>query len=227
MTIALAVIASRADAQVGEPAASTIRVIGEASVSSQPDRVALDLGVVTRSPSAQQATTENARILQNVLGALRRALGQNAKIETVSFSLQPDYQFPQQGGEPRITGYTAYNIVRVTLDDLSNVGAVIDTATRAGANQIERIRFTLRDEAAAKANALRMAAMDARAKANSLANSLGLQVLRIRWAEETSPTSRPLFDLALRTAPAATPILPGTLETTATVTLSVEFASRR
>ena len=224
--IVLALVAGRAGAQTGEPPASTIRCTGEASVTSVPERVVLDLGVVTRAASSQQAASENARVGQNVLTALRKAVGARGTIETVSYSLQPDYQYPQGGGAPKITGYTATNIVRVTDDDLTNVGAVIDTATRAGANQVERIRFTLKDESAAKANALRLAALDARAKGNALASALGLQVVRVRSIEEASPTSRPLYELALRSSPATTPILPGTIETTATVTLVYEFTRR-
>ena len=180
--IVLALVAARADADTGEPRGSTIRVTGEASVTSRPDRAELDLGVVTRATSSQQAAAENARVAQNVLAALRRALGPQATIETVSYALQPDYQYPQGGGAPRITGYTATNVVRVTEDDLANVGTVIDVATRAGANEIERIRFTLKDESAAKAN--------------SLASTLGLQIARVRSVDEVSPTPRPLYDLA-------------------------------
>jgi hypothetical protein len=222
----LALLAAHASAGTGGPAASTIRVTGEATVTSRPDRVELDLGVVTRAPTAQQAATENARIAQNVLTALRRVLGPSATVETVSYTLQPDYQYPPQGA-PRITGYTATNIVRVTDDDLANVGVMIDTATRAGANTIERIRFMLKNEAAAKANALRLAALDARAKANSLARALGLQIVRIRSVDESSLTPRPLFDLALRSAGPTTPVLPGMIETTAMVTLTLEFRNGR
>jgi uncharacterized protein YggE len=231
VSLVLALVASRADAQANQPneaVSPAIRVTGEASVTSRPDRVELDLGVVTRGASSQQASAENARTLQNVLAALRKTLGAKANtaadIETVSYALEPNYQYPQNG-EPKIVGYTATNVVRVTEDDLTNVGAVIDAATRAGANQIERIRFTLKDEAAAKASALRGAALDARAKANSLAGALGVQITRIRSIDEASPTSRPLFDVALRSTAQATPVLPRAIETNATVTLVIEFAN--
>lgn len=227
LPLLIALAAAPAFADTADPA--SVRVVGEATVTSRPDRAELDLGVVTRAATSQQASADNARVTQNVLTALRRELGTRADIRTVSFTLFPEYQYPQGGGEPRITGYTATNIVRVVQDDLTRVGAVIDTATRAGANQIERIRFTLRDEAAPKAAALRGAAQDARAKAATLAGALGLQVVRIRAADEASPPPRPLFDLefARGAAPVTTPILPGTIETTATVTLTVEVAGAR
>jgi uncharacterized protein YggE len=227
--LVLGLVASRAHADTGSgPPASTIRVTGQASVTSRPDRAELDLGVVTRAETSQEAAAENARVVRNVLAALRGVLGPNAEIETISYTLQPDYQYPPQGGQPRITGYTATNVVRVTQDDLSRLGPVIDAATRAGANQVQRIRFTLKDEAAAKASALRLAALDARAKAGSLARALGLQIVRTRSVEETGPMPRPMYELAMARAEApATPIIPGTIETTAMVTLTVDFGTPR
>lgn len=225
VSLVLTLVGSDARAQAENPPASTIRVTGEASVSAQPNRVEIDLGVVTRAPTAQQAATENARVLANVLAALRRALGPRATIETVSYALYPVYQYPAQG-DPKLTGYTATNLVRVTQDDLRNVGAVLDTATRAGANQVERIRFMLKDDAAVKAQALRAAALEARAKANTLAVALGVQIARIHSVEESSPTPRPLFELAAARSEASTPILPGSIETSATVTLTVELVRR-
>lgn len=227
-SLVLGLTASRAHADTGGgPPASTIRVTGQGSVTSRPDRAEIDLGVVTRADTSEQAAAENARVVRNVFGALRGVLGPNAEIETISYTLSPDYQYPPQG-QPRITGYTATNVVRVTQDELSRLGPVIDAATRAGANQIQRIRFTLKDEAAAKAGALRMAALDARAKASSLARALGLQIVRTRSVEETGPMPRPMYELAMARAEApTTPIIPGTIETTAMVTLTVDFGTPR
>ncbi len=226
LSVVLALVSSSAHAQAVDLPASTIRVTGEATVTTSPDRVEVDLGVVTRAPTSQQAAAENARVLRNVLAALRGALGPAANLQTISYSLFPEYQYPQ-GGPPRLTGYTASNIVRVISDDLNGIGAVIDAGTRAGANQVERIRFTLKDEDAAKANALRIAAVEARAKAGALANSLGLQVARIRSVDEAAPIPRPFYDVALRASAESTPIIPGTIETTAMVTLTVDFTPRR
>jgi hypothetical protein len=162
-------------------------------------------------------------VLGNVLAALRRA-APRATIETVSFALYPNYEYPQNA-PPRLTDYTATNIVRVTQDDLSNIGAVIDAGTRGGANQVERIRFTMKDESAAKTQALRGAALEARAKANALAGALGVQIVRILVVEESGPPPRPVFDLAFAkgAGSSTTPILPGAIDTTANVTLTVEL----
>ncbi len=73
VSIVLALAATHASAQTADPPASTIRVTGEGSVTSRPDRVELDLGVVTRAATAQQAASENAQVAQNVLAYGRRS----------------------------------------------------------------------------------------------------------------------------------------------------------
>ena len=230
LLVASAAVAAPAWAQAAAVPASTlssIRVTGEARVSAQPDRVQIDLGVQTQAPLSQDAASGNARQLEAVLTAVRKVAGAGAQLKTVSYSLSPNYQY-HTGGEPTITGYTALNVVEVTLDDLARIGNCIDAATRAGANRVQGIQFTLRDQDQVRAEALREAATRARAEADVLAAALGLKVVRVLTAEESSPHVIPIrtFSGGARAAAEAvpTPVEAGTLDVTANVTLSVEVS---
>jgi uncharacterized protein YggE len=207
------------------PPLSTIRVTGNASIAAKPDRAEIDLGVMTQNPEASAAAGQNAEHLQAVLAALRKAVGQGADIKTVSYVLAPNFR-PQPPGEPTLSGYTATNIVRVTLDDLAKTGAVIDAATRSGANRIQDIRFTLRDPETVRIQALRQAATQARAEADVLASALSVKVLRVLSVEEAGSPIRirpvPLATARVAAAAAPTPVETGTLDITASVTLTVE-----
>lgn len=201
----------------------SIRTNGEAVVTTQPDRALIDIGVVTQANSSQTAASENAQKLEAVLAQLKKLLGANADIKTISYSITPNYRYPQGGGEPTITGYTATNIVRVTLDDLTQVGKVIDTATQNGANRVNSLQFTLKDERKVQSQALREAAVKAREKADTLASALNLKVVRVLSLNESSPVVIPVRDVGFtRAESASTPIEPGTIEVRATVTLMVE-----
>jgi uncharacterized protein YggE len=224
----LGVIAAPAFAQQPVPV-SSIRVTGDARVTTRPDRAQIDLGVMTRAPSSQVAAADNARQFDAVLTAARAAAGPGAVLKTTSYSLTPNYQYHSSGTEPTLNGYTAVNMVRVTLDDLTKVGAVIDAATKAGANQIQGIQFTLRDEDAARAQALKEAAHRARAKAEVLAEALGLRIVRVLSVEESGVHVTPIFVrpramAASATAQAATPVEAGTLDINADLALTVEVA---
>src|SRR6516165_6642779 len=210
-----------------QPPVSSIRVTGDARVTAKPDRVQIDIGVTTRAAQSQDAATQNARQVDAVLAAVRKVAGPTAVLKTVSYSLNPNYQYHPKGGEPTIEGYTAVNVVQVTLDELGKIGAVIDAATQSGANHVQGIQFTLRDQDAVRAEALREAALRARAEADVLAAALGLRVLRVLSVEENSPRVTPLLYGGAPRAMAggavpATPVEVGTLDVTADVTLSVE-----
>jgi uncharacterized protein YggE len=201
-----------------------IQTTGEAIVSAQPDRARIDIGVTTQAQTSQAAADQNARKLSAVLARLRSVLGQNADIRTISYTLTPVYRYPREGGEPTITGYSASNIVRVTLDDLTKVGQVIDAATAAGANQIHQLQFTVRDEQKLQAEALREASIKARQKAEAIAGALNLRISRVVSVAEAGAPVVPVREVALARADAVqTPIEPGTIEVRASVTLTVEI----
>ena len=226
ITVLACAVCASAFAQ--QPPVSSIRVTADARVTAKPDRVLIDVGVTTRAATSQEAATRNAREVDAVLAAVRKAAGPTAVLKTISYTLNPNYQFHPNGGEPTIDGYNATNVVQVQLDDLARIGTVIDAATQAGANHVQGIQFTLRDQDAVRAQALREAALRARAEADVLAGALGLKVVRVLTVEENSPRIVPIRPLARSevhmTAAAAvpTPVEAGTLDVTADVTLSVE-----
>jgi uncharacterized protein YggE len=226
----LAVLACAAcSAALADPApVSSIRVSAEAKVTVKPDRVQIEIGVSTRATQSQEAAAQNARQVEAMLAAVHKAVPA-AVLKTISYSLNPNYDYHVSGGEPTVTGYTAMNVVQVTLDDLEKIGGVIDAAAQAGANHVQGIQFTLRDQDAARAQALREAAVRARAQADVLAAALGVKVVRVLSAEENSlgftPIVRPMAGrAAMSSAAVATPVEAGTLDVAAEVTLSVEVS---
>lgn len=213
---------------LAQPTDSTpqIRVTGSATVRVQPDRAEVNVGVVTEAPEAQTAARQNAEKLDAVLKALRGALGSDAQFDTINYSLQPVYRYPERS-EPVLAGYSASNTVRVKELALDKVGEAIDVATSSGANTVHNIQFGLKDEATVKARALREAATDARAKADALADALGLKVTGVLSLVEGEPdVVRPMpmyrAEMAMAQAPPPpTPVEPGTIEFRAIVTLVV------
>lgn len=206
---------------------SSIRTTGEATVIVKPDQAQVDIGVITQSPAAQAAVTQNAEKLDGVLAALRKVVGPDAEIKTIGYSVAPIRVYPKEGGEPKITGYMATNRIRVKTNDLAQVGKVIDTATQSGANNVDDLQFTLKDDQAARAEALQKAATRAKAKAEAIGSALGVKIVRVISAEEGGSAVQPVFLERMQASPlgrAATPVEPGTIEVRATVTVTVEVA---
>jgi uncharacterized protein YggE len=210
------------------PPPATIQVTGQAKVSETPDRVYIDIGVTTQARKSEAAASRNAARLAAVIAAVKRAAGPGAQLTTTEYSISPNYEYPPHAAAT-ITGYTATNVVQVRLDDLRKIGPVLDAATQSGSNDVQDIRFALRDERIPRTEALRQAALGARQDAQALADALGLQVVRVLAVDEQGPAVVPpprLYLQARQFAAAApsTPVETGTITVNASVSLTVEVA---
>ncbi len=223
-------LGSTAGAQTNErPKIPSITVSGDATVSAEPDQAEIDIGVVTQARTAPDATKENAERLARVLAEIKKQLGKGDEVKTSGYSLAPNYRYPQ-GGKPEIVGYTASNTLRIKTTNLSLVGRLIDSAMQAGANNVNRLVFTLKDELAAQLGALKMASAKARAKAEAVAAALGLKIVRIISVNEGERMVQPIYRQAMaaraETASAPTPVEPGTVEVRSTVSMTVEVSDK-
>lgn len=213
------------------PRPPSITVTGEATIGAEPDQAEIDIGVTTQARNAPEAAKENAERLARVLAQIKKLLARGDEAKTSRYTLAPNYRYPQ-GGKPEIVGYTATNILRITTAKLDDVGKIIDVAMQSGANNINRLVFTLKDEESVRLDALRQAAAKAKAKAEAIAASLGLKVLRIASVNESERFFQPI----LRQMPMArgeamavqapTPVEPGTVEVRSTVSLTAEVTDR-
>jgi len=217
-------LAQQSDRRIRPP---TVTANGEAVIMVEPDQAQIDIGVVTQARNAPDAAKENAEKLARVMSAVKKLLGKGDEVKTASYSLNPNYRYPQ-GGKPEIVGYTATNVLHIQTGGLENVGKLIDAAMQSGANTIQRLLFTLKDEQSAQIQALRLASTKARTKAEEMANALGLKVIKILAVTEGERAVRPFMVPQQRTtqmdaaAAAPTPVEPGTIEVRSTVSLTAE-----
>jgi len=213
------------------PRPPSVTVNGEATIATEPDQAQIDIGVFTQARTAPDASRENAERLARVLAEVKKLLSKADEVKTSGYSLNPQYRYPQ-GGKPEIVGYTANNIVRIKTSKLDDVGKLIDAAMQAGANNINRLLFTLKDEEAARLDALRQASAKAKAKAEAIAASLGLKILRISSVTEGERSFQPIFRQApmargeALAAQAPTPVEPGTVDVRSTVSLTAEVGEK-
>ncbi|HVG34485.1 MAG TPA: SIMPL domain-containing protein [Pyrinomonadaceae bacterium] len=209
----------------------TTRVVvaGDAIVQAQPDTAIITISVITQNKRALDAQTENANRSEQVVRAVKAAAGAGAEVKTSGYNLQP-MQVYRENQPPTITGYQASNSVTVTMSDLLKVGAVIDAASQAGANNINGVAFTLRKDRPAKDQALMEATRAALGKAQAIAQALGGRVVRILEVQESGLTPRPIYAdgdmrgrVMAQSANAPTPIEVGTLDISSQVQLTAEI----
>lgn len=190
----------------------TIVVSGLGVAAGKPNQAVLSLGATTEAYTASEAAAKNAEIMNKAIDALK-AMGIPEKdIETASFSLYPRYSY--EGME--IVGFEATHMLRVTTADLEKVGQCIDKAVQVGANRVEGVYFTFTKDELADLNTLarQRAVEDARVKAETIANSLGVKIVGVASAIEETYYSYPYpYEYAYpipAPTPAPTTIMPPT-----------------
>jgi hypothetical protein len=211
-------------AQVPGPPPSLLTVQGNGDVRAAPDQAIVRVGILERSSSAEAAQEVVNRIASAILESVREAGLEDRQVQTSRLMLSPVYsrQAPGSVEPPRIVGYTASNTVSLVVEDLSGVGEVIDRALEAGANQLEGVSFTLRDDREARQQALRSAVAEAQSKAGVMADALGVTLAGIFSVSEGGVAIQPVMmemrAMALQ-ADAGTPVAPGEVSVSASVSI--------
>jgi uncharacterized protein YggE len=122
------------------------------------------------------------------------------------------------------------------MGDLTKVGAAIDAAARAGANSVGGVSFILRDNSPVRGQALAEASRQALLKAQSIAKSMGGQVVRVVEEQEAGTMHQPTEAIRDATAGLAaesmdmrgqrTPLQAAPLQVNSRVQLVVEIQAK-
>lgn len=199
LTLACAAAVPAVLAQTAAPAtpaaesmfrATTLNLAAAGEVDVAPDMATINLGVQTEAPTAEAAMQANARQMNQVMTALRRAGVAERDIQTSNLNLSAQYDY-QQNEPPRLRGYQASNQVTIKVRDLARLGAAVDATVSAGANQINGISFGLSDPTAAENAARQAAVRNLRAKAELYAQATGYRVGRLVTLSEGTSYSAP------------------------------------
>lgn len=212
-----------------------VTVVGESQTDVPPDNAIVSFSVVTQNAQAVTAQQENARKIEAVMKALQDAGGgAKQEVKTSNYNLSPEQNY-LSNGMPKIVGYEARNTITVTTDNLNQVGALIDAATKAGANSVEGISFVLRDDSTKRGDALGIATKQAMAKAEAIAASLGGKIVRVVETVEGGSTPTPIVypnastfaNTTMAKPEFRTQIQAGSIKVRGQVTLVVEIDAHR
>ena len=163
-------------------AETKISVSGSGETRISADTAVISLGVNARDKNVLKAQQK----VNEAIAAIRKALIEQGvpeeNITTDYININPiyDYSFDLA----RLTAYSANTILAIKVTDMDKVGALIDAAFEAGANDLNGITFSASDTREAKAEALKLAVEDAKQKAEILAAAAGLRITGIEIISE-------------------------------------------
>lgn len=206
----------------------TFSVSGEGKVTLVPDIAVVSVGVTAQGSTVTKVQQElNVKI--NAMSEAIKRLGVDSKdIKTSYYNVSPMYDY--SSSTQRITGYEAISNLTIKVRKLDNANAVIDAATKEGANQVGGVSFDVDDKTKAENQAREQAVADAKTKAHAAAKAAGFTLGRvINYSEGGDAGPRPMMYDAAKSLPITggdnepTQVEPGSSELTVSVTLSYEI----
>lgn len=199
-------------------------VYGNGVLSIKPDTLKVNIGVVTRDVELSRAQQENATLTQRVIQSLLQLGLPQEKIQTTDYRIQPIYEYKE--GTQTFIGYEVSNYLSIIVDQVEQVGIMIDTAVKNGANRVGDIQFSISNDHAYYQQALKKALENAFSKAHAIVRPMGLSLHPIPLQiiehpiERTPIPFQTLYSVE-QTNDVTTPIEPGQIEVKAK--LEVKF----
>lgn len=219
LALPLVLFAQSTGPTIGAP---QILTTASAEVELKPDRATLVFTVESRGATAAKAGAETARKQRGVLDTLR-AMGVGVdQLTTASIEINPEYVYPGQNQPPRISGYVARNSVRVEVLRLEQAGALIDAGLAKESTGIGSLTFSSSKADEARRQAIELAVAKAKNEAAAMARAAGgalgsLIELTAQPSYERPMAAPAAFRMAAAAAVDQTPVNPGQLRVTATV----------
>lgn len=219
------------DSLTPETSSDTVNVEGIASVNVMPDIVGVYFYIQTNGSTSSEARDANSKIVETMKSAIIALGYDESKIQSQNFNIYPDYIW--KDGERTDNGFLATHSIKIELDANENekIGEVVDAGVDAGA-MVSYINFELSQELQNryKAESIKLAAEDARIKANAVAEGFDKKVGKLvstqvndfgyyPWRTYSMGVEESVADVKL----AATEIVPSEQEITSRVSATFKL----
>ena len=168
-------------------AETEIVVTGTGEVRVEADTAIISLGVTSRDKQVDKAQQNVNKAVVDIRAALTDMGISEENITTDFISIYAGYDYNDYS--ETIAYYNASTSLMIKVTDISKAGSVIDTAIRAGANQLNNISFSASDTEDAKEKAMKLAVENAKNKAEILADATGMEIIGIETISEGGVSS--------------------------------------
>jgi uncharacterized protein YggE len=184
----------------GVPASNTISISGQGEVFAVPDTGEFTVTVREEAETVAFAQDEATKKINAVIGYLKGAGVEEKDIKTVSYNVNPKYEWNQAGcvsgycppGKQELIGFEVYQSLSVKVRDTKKAGELLSGVGSKGASEVSGLSFTIDDEDALKEEARELAIAEATEKAEMLAAELGVSLVRVVGFHEESGGGYPM-----------------------------------
>jgi uncharacterized protein len=165
---------------------NAITVSGEGEVFAVPDTAEFTFTITEEGATVGEVQDAASEKADRAISALKEAGIEERDIKTLSYDLHPKYEwqpavcvrFPCERTQVQV-GFTLNQSVRVKVRDIDTAGDMLALVTDAEVQSVSSLSFTVADEDGLKAEARKLAIDEAQAKAERLAQDLGVSLVRV------------------------------------------------
>lgn len=182
--IVLLMFAACVSAQTGLPNTRHVVVTGTAKLEAKPDTAVLHLSL----SSTQKESAQAKKDVDDRVNAFLAGMGDydinTENVSASSISTRPNYDYINN--QRRLSGYTANRTLKVTLQDLEKLNALMDFALSVKINQINNIEFKSSKAEDLEKEVTALAVKDARERARALAKAFDISLGRVYSINSTN-----------------------------------------
>jgi uncharacterized protein YggE len=174
----------------GVYAVNTISVSGKAEVFAVPDIGSFSFSVTEEGKTMREAQEKESKKMNAILDAVKAMKVAEKDVKTTGYNSYPKYEYSQTAcvqtypsycppGKQVLTGYEVSQTISVKIRKTDEAGAVLTKVGDLGADNISGLEFVVDDMDKVQAEARDKAIKDAKDKADVLAESLGVKLVKI------------------------------------------------
>lgn len=167
--------------------ADTITVTGHGEARGNPDMATVSVGINISGTDISGVVQDSNEAIAAITAALQAIGIAPNDIQTTGFNVWPEDIWDNMTGQP--TGEKRYHVdsqMQINIRNIDNVGMVLETALSNGANNIYGLNFGIEDTAQLTEEARTAAIADARARAQAMADGMGLTLGEVSSASDQS-----------------------------------------
>ncbi len=158
---------------------NTISVSGEGKVKAVPDTSVISITSRETGKTTKEAQDKVAKKMAEVKAKLKALGVEDKDVKTTSFTTYPKYTYNPTTGKQTLDGYEVAQTDEVKVRNIDNVGKVLEAVAAAGINEVSGPSLTVDQPEKLKEEAREKAIAEAKAKAEKLADQLGVELVRI------------------------------------------------
>lgn len=174
-----------------------ISVEGTGEVVAIPDIATFSFSVTETDMAVAVAQSKATEKINSALKAVREAGIEDKDIKTTSYNINPHYEYKSgvctatycNPGKSVLTGYDVSQTIEIKVRKLDKAGDLLSKIGTLGVQNVNSLNFSVDDMDTVKAEARAKAINAAKAKATSIAKSLGVTLVGVTSFYETQPYS--------------------------------------